>query len=104
MRKGSSLRGRVLSEAIIVPMIGAFIQPSMSHPARLSREEARELGELSPWRFCLALGLDLAIAAGAVALSEFCFFNGFAYLVSAVLIGSRLHAIGILIHECVHYR
>lgn len=78
--------------------------PSIHNPARLSREETRALGELSPWRFCLALGFDLAIASAGVALSEFYFFNAFAYLVAILLIGSRLHAFGILMHECVHYR
>ena len=85
-------------------MTAVSINPSMSHSARLSREETRALGELSPPRFCLALGFDLAVAAAGVALSEFYFFNAFAYLVGIVLIGSRLHAVGILMHESVHYR
>lgn len=85
-------------------MTAVFIQSSMSHPPRLTRQETRALGELTPWRFCLALGLDVTIAAAGVALSEFYFFNAFAYLVALVLIGSRLHALGVLMHECVHYR
>lgn len=85
-------------------MNAVLTKPSISHPARLLRQETHALGELAPWRFCLALGFDLAIAAVGVAVSEFYFFNAFAYLVGIVLIGSRLHAIGILLHECVHYR
>jgi fatty acid desaturase len=68
------------------------------------REEIRALGELSPGWFCLALGFDLTIAAGAIVLSEFYFFNALAYVLAVILIGSRLHALGILMHECVHYR
>jgi fatty acid desaturase len=71
---------------------------------RLSREDLAPLSQLSPSRFCLALAFDLAVIAFAVVLSERVFFNPAVYLVSVVLIGSRLHALGVLMHECVHYR
>lgn len=81
-----------------------FSKQSMMVPDKLSAEEMRALSELAPWRFCLALGFDLAVIAAAVALSEWFFFSPLAYLVSILLIGSRLHALGVLMHDCVHYR
>ena len=71
---------------------------------RLSREQIASLARLSAPRFCLALVLDLAILALAIASSEAVFFNPWVYAVSVVVIGSRLHALGVLMHECVHYR
>jgi fatty acid desaturase len=81
-----------------------FKQPSLVMPDRLSREETEVLGRLNGWRFSLALACDLTVFAAAIAVSERFFFNPFIYACSVVLIGSRLHAFGVLMHDCVHYR
>jgi fatty acid desaturase len=81
-----------------------FMKPTLIVPDKLSSNEMRELGVLDSWRFCLALGFDLAVIAAAIGLSEWFYFNPFVYLASVVLIGARMHALAILVHDCVHYR
>ncbi len=89
---------------VFQPMNRIFAKPSLVPSDRLPAAVVKRLGALSPWRFCLALALDVALIAAAIALSELTFFNPLAYLVSVVVIGARLHAFGILLHDCVHYR
>ena len=79
-------------------------QPLIREVDTTSREEISKLGALSSSRFCFALGGDLAVCAGAIALSEHLFFNPLIYIFSVILIGSRLHGLGILMHDCIHYR
>lgn len=81
-----------------------FEKPSLIVPDRLSSMDVNRLGRLHPWRFCLALGFDFAVIIAAIALSERFFFSPLVYAASVILIGSRLHAFGVLMHDCVHYR
>ena len=91
-------------EGLRQPMNMVFNKPSLVVPDKLSSAEMSRLGQISSWRFCLALAFDVAVIVAAVALSERSFFSPLAYIVSVILIGSRLHAFGILMHDCVHYR
>ena len=81
-----------------------FNKPSLVVPDRLTSAEMNRLGRIDAWRFCLALAFDVVVIVGAIALSERFFFSPLAYVASVILIGSRLHAFGILLHDCVHYR
>lgn len=70
----------------------------------LPSHELKELGKLKPYRFLLDYCFDLVVIALAIVISEYYFFNGAIYLVAVVVIGSRINALSVLMHETAHFR
>ena len=73
------------------------------YKATIDSKELKRLSILQSWRTSLALALDWLVIAAAIAASEY-FGNIWAYLVAVALIGGRMHALGVLVHEASHYR
>jgi len=70
----------------------------------LPREELKKLSQLRPYIFVLDVLFDLAVIAAAIALSEYFYFNWFAYIAAVILIGSRINALSVLMHDTAHFR
>ncbi len=81
-----------------------FVTPTLSPPEKITGEEIRSLSEVIFWKFLVALAFDVSCIALAIYVSEIYWFNLGIYLVAILIIGSRQHAFGILIHECTHNR
>lgn len=73
----------------------------MSHRELLT--QVRSLSVVSPHRWLSMVILDWAIVIIAIAICEK-FWSWPLYLLVIVIIGSRQHALAILMHEAVHYR
>ncbi len=72
-------------------------------PIKLTKEELRELSELSQLRSAFHIVAEWTLILTAV---YFCqrFFNPVVYLLTVAFIGARQHALLILMHDGVHYR
>ena len=78
-------------------------QTATEFPSILNGSEIKRFSELKPSRFFAALGVDVFIILLVITISER--FGGFpVYLAAVIVIGSRLHALAILMHEATHYR
>lgn len=73
-----------------------------SPPEKITREQLVELSERKPWKFNLALMIDIFLITMSIVISEYFWFNPFVFIISLMLIGSRLHGIAILMHETTH--
>jgi fatty acid desaturase len=71
---------------------------SYVHPATLKR-----LSVLQSWRTGAAIAFDWAVIAVAIATSQWA-QNPLVYLLAVVVIGGRMHAFAILLHDFAHYR
>jgi fatty acid desaturase len=77
--------------------------PAMEFPSILTGLEIKRLSALQPSRFFAALGVDVLILLLAILISER--IGGWlVYGTAVIVIGSRLHALAILMHEATHYR
>ncbi len=63
----------------------------------------KELTGLQPWRTLAALALDWLTIMAAILAAEY-FQNLFVYLLAVLIIGGRMHGLGVLMHEFSHYR
>jgi fatty acid desaturase len=78
-------------------------QTATEFPSILTGSEIKRFSELKPSRFFAALGLDVLLILLAILISER--IGGLlVYLAAVIVIGSRLHALAILMHEATHYR
>ena len=73
------------------------------YKATINSKELKQLSVLEPWRTSAALALDWLVIAAAIAVSEYA-GNIWVYLTAVVLIGGRMHALGVLVHEAAHFR
>lgn len=69
----------------------------------IDRETLRRLSTLRPWRTSLTLAAQWVIIAATIWLSEI-YWHPLVYLAACVILGSRYHAIGVLVHEYAHKR
>ena len=69
----------------------------------LDQKTVKALSVLTPWRTAAAIALDWAVIAAAIAFSEW-MQTVWALVLAWVVIGGRMHALGVLIHEFAHYR
>lgn len=69
----------------------------------LDQKTVKALSELTPWRTGLAIAFDWTVIAAAIALSEWA-GTWWALVAAWIVIGGRMHALGILIHDFAHYR
>jgi fatty acid desaturase len=72
-------------------------------PRLLSRDEIRDLSQIDSRKFTAAALLECALIAAAVWVSE-SWWNPIVYLVAVVVIGSRINALGGLMHDAAHWR
>jgi len=74
------------------------------HSVRLlTKEELHRYSQPSDGKFLLAFAIDLATLALTIWISE-AFWSPPLYIVAVFIIGSRLHAMAVLMHEATHYR
>lgn len=71
-------------------------------PAIDSRK-LKQLAQLTPARTMFALALDWLMIAAAIAISEYT-DSWLVYFPAILIIGGRMHALGVLIHDAAHYR
>ncbi len=69
----------------------------------IGRSELKKLCALRPWKAIVALVFDWIVIALAIATGHH-FSNIFAYLPAVAIIGGRMHALGVLMHEAAHGR
>ncbi len=66
--------------------------------------EMKPLYQLKPYIFVFDYFFDIAVIAAAIAFSEYFYFSLPAYLLAVVIIGSRINALSILMHDTAHFR
>ena len=71
---------------------------SYVHPATL-----KKLSVLTPWRTIAALAFDWAVIAAAILVSQWA-NNPFVYVAAVAVIGGRMHALAVLLHDFAHHR
>jgi fatty acid desaturase len=72
-------------------------------PIRLDPIRLRELSRIRPRRALSTLFGEWMVLAGAIVLSEIA-RHPVAYMAAVLVIGARQHALGIIVHDAVHYR
>lgn len=72
-------------------------------PKLLSKEELKYFSKIDGWRFSFAVLIEIFTIAITIWISER-YWDPFLYLVATIIIGSRMHALAVLMHESVHYR
>ncbi|MEY2551578.1 MAG: hypothetical protein QOG12_1722, partial [Verrucomicrobiota bacterium] len=63
----------------------------------------KSLSVVRPWRGVVQIALEWLGIAAAIILCE-AYWNPFLYLAAAIWIGARQGALGVMMHEAVHYR
>lgn len=69
----------------------------------LDQKLIKNLSVLTPWRTAVAIAFDWAVIAAAIAFSEH-METWWALIGAWIVIGGRMHAFGVLIHDFSHYR
>jgi fatty acid desaturase len=74
-----------------------------SYGYNIDQKSIKQLSVLAPWRTAAAIAFDWAVIAATIWISTR-LSNPIAYVVAVFVIGGRMHALGILIHDFSHYR
>ncbi|MBL8581008.1 MAG: fatty acid desaturase family protein [Rhizobiaceae bacterium] len=69
----------------------------------IDQKRVKALSALTSWRTAAAILFDWAVIAATIWISAR-LSNPLVYVVALFIIGGRMHALGILIHEFAHYR
>lgn len=72
-------------------------------PVRLTKEELKDLSAINPTLACLHVAAEWGLIAVTIWLCQR-FFNPMLYVFAVALIGSRQHALLVLMHDGTHYR
>jgi fatty acid desaturase len=72
-------------------------------PQLLSKQEIRDFSGIESTKFTAAMALEFSLIVAAVCISE-TWFNPLTYVLAVIVVGSRIHALGALMHDTVHYR
>jgi fatty acid desaturase len=72
-------------------------------PVKLSREELRELSTVDPFLAALHVGVEWGLIAATICICQR-FWHPLLYVFAVAFIGSRQHALLVLMHDGVHYR
>jgi len=72
-------------------------------PKLLSKEEIKYFSQVSAWRFLAAIAAELLTITVVIWFSE-AHWSLPVYVIAVIIIGSRLHAFTVLMHEATHYR
>jgi len=79
------------------------VKPQFSSREYLSITELRKLSELNPIKSTADIIFQYAAIACAIALSEY-FKNHFITVLCMIFCGARVYAMGMLVHEGLHFR
>ena len=72
-------------------------------PRLLSKDEIRDLSRIDSVKFSAAALLEYGLIAAAVVISVQ-WWNPIIYVLAVIVIGSRINALGGLMHDAAHYR
>lgn len=67
------------------------------------KNDLPELTELQPWKSLLAIACEWSIIIAMIAMALH-FNHWLAYVIAIIVIGTRQHALGVLMHDASHYR
>jgi fatty acid desaturase len=70
---------------------------------RIDKQTMRELSELKQWRAAWDIASEWGLIAATIYLAE-TYWNPFVYVLAVFVIGTRQHALGVLMHDGAHYR
>ena len=82
---------------------GRFGDVGANIPVKLTKEELRELSTVKPWLACAHIAAEWALIAATIYLCQR-FWHPMLYVFAVAFIGSRQHALLVLMHDGVHYR
>jgi fatty acid desaturase len=69
----------------------------------ISKEELKPLYELKPMRVLFSLIAEWVVIVGSIVLCVY-WFNALSYLLAVIVIGSRMHALAVIMHDVAHFR
>lgn len=72
-------------------------------PVKLSKEELTELSTVKPWLALMHIGAEWGLIVATIYLCQR-FWHPMLYIFAVAFIGSRQHALLVLMHDGVHYR
>src|SRR5277367_3108190 len=72
-------------------------------PVKLTKEELKELSSVNSLRACVHVASEWAMIAATIYLCQR-FWHPMLYVFAVAFIGSRQHALVVLMHDGVHYR
>src|SRR5260370_32821598 len=82
---------------------GRFGDIGTNIPVKLTKEELTELSTVKPWLACMHVGAEWVLIAATIYLCQR-FWHPMLYVFAVAFIGSRQHALLVLMHDGVHYR
>ncbi len=82
---------------------GRFGDAGNTVPVKLTKEELTELSTVRPLLACMHVAGEWALIAATIYLCQR-FWNPMLYILAVAFIGSRQHALLVLMHDGVHYR
>lgn len=74
-----------------------------SQPVRLDKQTLQALSRLSPWRALVVVIAEWLMIFSTIIITEY-FFSLPLYVLAVLFLGTRYHALGVLLHEAAHYR
>jgi len=72
-------------------------------PVAIGKSELRDLSMVNSWRGAFHIAVEWTLIVGAIFLCQR-FWNPLLYIAAVMWIGSRQHALMVLMHDGVHYR
>ncbi len=72
-------------------------------PRLLTKDEIRDLSQIDSVKFSAAALLEFGLIAAAIWVSE-TWWNPAIYAIAVLIVGSRINALGGLMHDAAHYR
>ena len=69
----------------------------------LDKKELRKLYKIQSYKHALAIALNWGLIALAISIAQL-WFNPLTYMLAILVIGARMHGLGILMHDAAHYR
>ncbi|MCI4666657.1 MAG: fatty acid desaturase family protein [Bacteroidia bacterium] len=69
----------------------------------IDKAQLKPLYEMNPLRHALDMALNWMLILGTIFLTA-TYFNPFLYVLSVIIIGARMHALAILMHDASHFR
>jgi len=72
-------------------------------PVKLTKEELKELSTVNSWLGCFHAGAEWGLIAATIYLCQH-WWHPALYVLAVAFIGSRQHALLVLMHDGVHYR
>lgn len=70
---------------------------------KIDSKKLRPLYKTKPYKHALAIAFNWIIIIATIYLANQ-FFNPFSYVLAVIIVGARMHALAILMHDATHYR